>query len=370
MKEDMKTATSNAAESKNATTVASVESQNVNVMEKKEMSVSEKVANNAASVKQIKEAVVKDESGCGCPDDENATTVVSREQVKGGDIMELRTTVKGIIDGEVTEFIVASTEYGMRHDKKMDKMLTTVDKDKLLKPRFHFNKPDIFWKEGYNLFDNNGELIEEGTPNVLVRCDTPETTERVFLDDILEHVEIHDFESVAEYAQHIGMTITVSRMPSKVEEMGIAAMATGDEAVKEAYEFAIDNGMNYTSGLSYLCGEVKPAMLKTMMRGVKPKPELTLGRTSEQAQLLYDEARDAFGEAEAKKRYIPRALNQLFKNDRFSFAMVIEALRTVPASDVTMAKLADCGSKEACIVGVLISWILTLQRQKDTKTAA
>lgn len=53
-------------------------------------------------------------------------------------------------------------------------------------------------------------------------------------------MEIHDFESVADYAQHIGETVLISRMPSKVEEMGIAALATGDEAVKEAYEFAIE----------------------------------------------------------------------------------------------------------------------------------
>lgn len=344
MVEEVKVATSNAGEIDNATEVA--------------------------SVKQVSKAIIKDESDCGCPANENAMMVASSEQVKGGNIMENRTIVKGVIDGEVKEFIVATTEYGMRHDKKMDKMLTTVDKDKLLKPRFHFNKPDIFWKEGYNLFDNNGELIEEGTQNVLVRCDTPETTERVFIDDVLEHVEIHDFESVAEYAQHIGMTITVSRMPSKVEEMGISAMATGDEAVKEAYEFAIDNGMSYTTGLSYLDGEMKPITLKLMMRGIKPKPSLTLGRTKEQAQILYDESSNSLGKAESLKRYVPRALNMILKKERFSFDMVIEALRTVPASDVTMAKLADCGSKEACIAGALISWILTLQRQKEIKTAA
>lgn len=324
-------------------------------------------AASVASVKQINKAAMEDESDCGCPPDENDTNV---KPVKGGYSMENRTTVKGIIDGEVREFIVARTEYGMRHDKKMDKMLNTVDKGKLLTPRFHFNKPEIFWKEGYNLFDNNGEFIEEDTANVLVILDTPETTERVFIDDVLEDVEIHDFESVAEYAQHIGMTITVSRMPSKVEEMGIAALATGDEAVKEAYEFAIENGMSYTSALSYLDGEMKPITLKIMMRGIKPKPSLTLGRTKEQAQVLYDESSNSLGKAESQKRYVPRALNIILKKERFSFDMVIEALRTIPASEVTMAKLADCGSKEGCIAGTLMSWIIELQRQERTKTAA
>lgn len=342
MKEETKVATLNANENINATKVASVEQSNTNNMEKKEIS----------------------ENG-------NAANAASNELKSWGKDMGIKpTTVKARIDGEVQTIIVAHTEYGMRHDKKMDKMLTTANRDKLLTPRYHFCKPDIFWKEGYNLFDNNGELIEQGTANVLTHCETPETSERIYIDDFLEDVEIHDFESVADYAQHIGETVLISRMPSKVEEMGIAALATGDEAVKEAYEFAIENGITYTQSLGFLAGEMKAATLKLMMRGVKAKPTLTLGRTKEQAQMLYDESCKSLGEGESKKRYVPRALNIILKKEKFSFDMVIEALRTIPSSEVTMAKLADCGEKEACIAGALISWILTLQRQKETKTAA
>ena len=343
MKDDTKVvATSNATELVNATEVASIEQSNTNIMEKKEIS----------------------ENG-------NAANAASNELKSWGKDMGIKpTTVKARIDGEVQTIIVAHTEYGMRHDKKMDKMLTTANRDKLLTPRYHFCKPDIFWKEGYNLFDNNGELIEQGTANVLTHCETPETSERIYIDDFLEDVEIHDFESVADYAQHIGETVLISRMPSKVEEMGIAALATGDEAVKEAYEFAIENGITYTQSLGFLAGEMKAATLKLMMRGVKAKPTLALGRTKEQAQMLYDESCKILGEGESKKRYVPRALNIILKKEKFSFDMVIEALRTIPSSEVTMAKLADCGEKEACIAGALISWILTLQRQKETKTAA
>lgn len=343
MKDDTKVvATSNATELVNATEVASIEQSNTNIMEKKEIS----------------------ENG-------NAANAASNELKSWGKDMGIKpTTVKARIDGEVQTIIVAHTEYGMRHDKKMDKMLTTANRDKLLTPRYHFCKPDIFWKEGYNLFDNNGELIEQGTANVLTHCETPETSERIYIDDFLEDVEIHDFESAADYAQHIGETVLISRMPSKVEEMGIAALATGDEAVKEAYEFAIENGITYTQSLGFLAGEMKAATLKLMMRGVKAKPTLALGRTKEQAQMLYDESCKSLGEGESKKRYVPRALNIILKKEKFSFDMVIEALRTIPSSEVTMAKLADCGEKEACIAGALISWILTLQRQKETKTAA
>ena len=343
MKDDTKVvATSNATELVNATEVASIEQSNTNIMEKKEIS----------------------ENG-------NAANAASNELKSWGKDMGIKpTTVKARIDGEVQTIIVAHTEYGMRHDKKMDKMLTTANRDKLLTPRYHFCKPDIFWKEGYNLFDNNGELIEQGTANVLTHCETPETSERIYIYYFFVDVDIHDFESVADYAQHIGETVLISRMPSKVEEMGIAALATGDEAVKEAYEFAIENGITYTQSLGFLAGEMKAATLKLMMRGVKAKPTLALGRTKEQAQMLYDESCKSLGEGESKKRYVPRALNIILKKEKFSFDMVIEALRTIPSSEVTMAKLADCGEKEACIAGALISWILTLQRQKETKTAA
>lgn len=342
MTKETKAATSNATESVNATEVASVEPTNMNGMKQKTTS------------------------------EKGNVTYLTRDELRqlGKDLGINPTAVKAHVDGEEVRIVVAHTEYGMRHDKKMDKMLTTANRDKLLTPRYHFCKPDIFWKEGYNLFDNNGELIEQGTTNVLTHCETPETSERIYIDDFLEDVEIHDFESVADYAQHIGETVLISRMPSKVEEMGIAALATGDEAVKEAYEFAIENGITYTQSLGFMAGEMKAATLKLMMRGVKAKPTLALGRTKEQAQMLYDESCKSLGEGESKKRYVPRALNIILKKEKFSFDMVIEALRTIPSSEVTMAKLADCGEKEACIAGALISWILTLQRQKETKTAA
>lgn len=336
MKTEVKVATSNAKEINNATEVAG---DKLNKIEKKEMSK------------------------------EKYKTIDELGEL-GKDLGLKPTAVKANINGENVRIIVAHTEYGMRHDKKMDKMLVTVNNEKLLTPRYHFCKADIFWKEGYKLFDNNYELIEEGTDNVFVICDTPETSERIYIDDYLKDVEIHDFESVADYAQHIGETALISRMPSKVEEMGIAAMATGDAAVKEAYEFAIENGITYTQSLGYLAGEMKAATLKLMMRGVKAKPTLTLGRTKEQAQQLYDESCKSLGEGEAKKRYVPRALNIILKKEQFSFDIVIEALQTIPSSDVTMAKLADCGDKEACIAGTLISWILTLQRQKENNKAA
>ncbi len=325
-------------------------------------------ATGVASVEQTNEVMAKD--GSVTLESINAVPAASKKLTHWGKEMRVRETmVKAIIDGEEQTIIVAHTEYGMRHEKKMDKEFAKVDKSKLLTPRYHLCKPDIFWKEGYSLFDNRGELIEQGTPDVFVICDTPETSERIYIEELLEDVEVHNFVSVAEYAQHIGETVLISRMPSKVEEMGVASMATGDEAMKTAYEFAVDNHISYTTALGYLDGEMKPVVLKTMMRGIMPKSVFALGRSREEAQQLYDAARATF-EADANKRYVPRALNSLLKKYGHSLDVVIDALKTIPASEVTMAKLSECGEKESCIIGRMLIWILEINRSNKAKAAA
>ena len=336
-------------------------------MAQESLKVKENVSVNAANAASVEPANVngmKQETMS-----ENVTYFTSDELGRLGKDLGIKpTAVKARVDGEEVRIVVAHTEYGMRHDKKMDKMLETASKEKLLTPRYHFYKPDMFWKEGYNLFDNNGELIERDTENILVICDTPETSERIYIDDFLEDVEIHDFESVADYTQHIGETVLISRMPSKVEEMGIAALATGDKAMKTVYDFAIDQHIPYTTALGYLDAEMKPIMLKTMMRGIMPKAVFSLGRTVEEAELLLKAASDTF-DTDYKKRYVPRALNSLIKKHNQPLDVVIEALNTIPASEVTMAKLAECGEKEGCIVGKMLMWILENNRQKEAKAA-
>lgn len=324
-------------------------------------------ATNAASVKLINNGIMEEKT---TSENENVTYLTRDELGRLGKDLEIKpTAVKARINGEVQTLIVAHTEYGMRHDKKMDKTLDMANRDKLLTPRYHFCKPEIFWKEGYDLFDNNGELIEQGTADVLVICDTPETSERIYIDDFLEDVEMHDFESVADYAQHIGETVLISRTPSKVEEMGIAAMATGDDAMRTVYEFAIDHHIPYTTALGFLDADMKPAILKTMMRGTMPKAIFSLGRSVDEAEQLFEAASATF-DTDCKKRYVPRALNSLLKKHNQPLEVVIDALNTIPASEVTMAKLAECGEKESCIVGKILMWILENNRQKENKQAA
>ena len=210
MAKEVKAATSTVTELVNATEVASIEQSNTNNMEKKEIS----------------------ENG-------NAANAASNELKSWGKDMGIKpTTVKARINGEVQTIIVAHTEYGMRHDKKMDKTQKTANKEKLLTPRYHFCKPEIFWKEGYNLFDNNGELIEQGTTNVLTHCETPETSERIYIDDFLEEMSRDrevELEKMKEYLyvaiedlpanpKKVLTAIVFNNTPYKVvaEEMGIS----------------------------------------------------------------------------------------------------------------------------------------------------
>lgn len=100
-----------------------------------------------------------------------------------------------------------------------------------------------------------------------------------------------------------------------------------------------------------------------------PKAVFSLGRSAEKAELLFKAASATF-DTDYKKRYVPRALNSLLKKYNQPLEVVIDALNTIPASEVTMAKLAECGEKESCIVGKMLMWILENNRQKEAKTAA
>ena len=301
----------------------------------------------AASVKQINKATMEDESDCGCSSDEVKSDI----------------TVRAIIGGQEIIIIPAFTNYSMEQPKKKEKLLELTDASKRLDVMFHFAEPEVFWKEGIPLFDRNGEMIPEGTPGVFPTCDTADSHWRVFLDEVLLNVQIHTFESVQEYAQTIGNTMLLSRGLNSIEKIGIAALATGDEAYNEAFKFAKSNNMPMSTALIYLDMQAKPSVTQIMMLGVQAKPVPTLGRTIEEAQALCNQNGKTFGEAEKGKRYAARAVSSLLKNG-YSFDVVMEALRTIPANDIANAKLINCGEKEGCIAIVLTSWITDMLRNQ------
>ena len=281
---------------------------------------------------------------------------------------QLPITVKAIINGELKEIIPAFTDYNMEQPKQKATD-EHGDPSKRLAVKFHFASPKLFWDEQdedkrINLFDRNHNYIEPNTDNVYVVCDTADTYWRVLVDDVLEDVEIHDFKSVEDYAQAIGNTMLFSRCLNKVEEMGYAALATGDEAAKAVFEFSKENEVPISTAKLYLDTELKPVAVKAMMLGKKPPVTLTLGRNPEEAQALYDQIFLTFNKGGAKSRYAISAVNSLMKKSKYTFDEIIICLSKVPSSEITLAQLAKCGDKKDCIQDVLSAWLVDYRREK------
>lgn len=275
---------------------------------------------------------------------------------------DLPTTVRATIGDREVEFITAFTDYSMEQPKKKDALLKNADADKRMEVIFHFATPEVFWNEGVILYDRNGEVISKDTPNVLVTCDMADTYWRLFLDDVLANVQIHQFESVQEYAQVIGNSMLLSRSLSNVEKIGYAALATGNEAYKEVFEFAKRNNVPMNTAQLYLDLKLKPATTQLMMLGKEPKMVPTLGRTPEMAQKLYEQNTMTFSKGGATKRYAIRVENSLLKNQKYSFDELMKALKTIPANEIAMAELQGCAEKEMCIMETLTSWMIKTKR--------
>ena len=229
---------------------------------------------------------------------------------------------------------------------------------------FHLATPEVFWNEDITLFDRNGKAISKGTPNVLVTCDMADTYWRLFLDEVLTNVQVHEFESVKEYAQTIGNSMLLSRSLNNVEKIGYAALATGNEAYKAVFEFAKKNNVPMNTAQLYLDLQLKPATTQLMMLGKEPKTVPTLGRTPEVAQELYEQNTKTFSKGGANKRYAIRVENNILKNQKYSFDELMEALQTIPANEIALAELQGCADKESCIMETLIAWMIDTKRKQ------
>lgn len=297
-------------------------------------------------------------------------TNVMNEIIEVMGIDELPTKVRANIDGTEVEVIVAFTDYSMEQPKKKESLLKNTDADKRMDVIFHFATPEVFWNEGITLFDRNGKAISKGAPNVLVTCDMADTYWRLFLDETLTNVQVHEFESVQEFAQTIGNSMLLSRSLSNVEKVGYAALATGNDAYKAVFEFSKRNHVPMNTAQLYLDLQLKPATTQLMMLGKEPKTVPTLGRTPEVAQALYEQNTLTFSKGGANKRYAIRVENSILKNQKYSFDELMEALQTIPANEIAMAELQGCAEKEYCIMETLTAWMIELKRSLSEEKAA
>lgn len=295
---------------------------------------------------------------------------VMNETIEVMGVDDLPTKVRANIDGTEVEVVVAFTDYSMEQPKKKESLLKNTDAEKRMDVIFHFATPEVFWNEGVTLFDRNGNAISEGTANVLVTCDMADTYWRLFLDEVLTNVQVHEFESVREFAQTIGNSMLLSRSLNNVEKIGYAALATGNEAYKAVFEFSKRNHVPMNTAQLYLDLQLKPVTTQLMMLGKEPKTVPTLGRTPEVAQELYEQNAKTFSKGGANKRYAIRVENSILKNQKYSFEELMEALQTIPANEVAMSELQGCAEKEYCIMETLTAWMIEMKRLQTEKKAA
>lgn len=296
-------------------------------------------------------------------------TSVTTEEVNEGNKekeQSLSTTVTATIDGKQETITVAFTKYSMSQPK--DKIIRLGDKERRMEVIFHFAKPEIFWKEGIELIDRNENIIAKKTENVLVLCDTADTYWRVFSDETLKNVEVHDFNTVQEYAQAIGNTMLASRAMNNVEKVGYAALATGDKACLQVNNFAKKNQLTLNTAKLYLDLKLRNLTLLSMTTGNKTE-DLTCGRTVEEAQsLFYSIANQS--KKEAKKRYFIHAINAILaQKDSPTPEELKNAISKLSPTDIATIETTSSDYKENQISSILTKTLIRIKSQTSMTAA-
>lgn len=296
-------------------------------------------------------------------------TSVTTEEVNEGNKekeQSLSTTVTATIDGKQETITVAFTKYSMSQPK--DKIIRLGDKERRMEVIFHFAKPEIFWKEGIELIDRNENIIAKNTENVLVLCDTADTYWRVFSDEALKNVEVHDFNTVQEYAQAIGNTMLASRAMNNVEKVGYAALATGDKACQQVNDFAKKNQLTLNTAKLYLDLKLRNLTLLSMTTGNKTE-DLTCGRTEENAQSLYDSIASQ-SEKGARKRYFIHAINAILaQKDSPTPEELKNAISKLSPTDIATIETTSSDYKENQISSILTKTLIRIKSQTSMTAA-
>ena len=266
-----------------------------------------------------------------------------------------------IIDGVERMITVAHTKYAMELPKDKKELCKKLDPSKMLSVIYHLTKPELFWQEGYDLYDENGNIIEKDTPDVFVHVQTSEDYWRVGIEERLERVEIVEFSTIQEYAQTVGSTNLYSRGMTDTEKVGVAALATGNKAYMAVYEFAKDNKMSLTTAKMYLDVAMSKSQILEMSIGNVPEVAPKMGRTKKQAAELLKQAENIFGE-NARKRYIIRPVNSLEHQKEYSRDMIMAALKSITKEQAVKVEIANTDERE-----LLVSNILTRLLEKGSK---
>lgn len=286
---------------------------------------------------------------------ENAVSTNQNPDNKDNKEKVVPTTKLAKINGEYVEITIAYTKYSMELPEYNEKFCKNLEHSKLLPVIYNFAKPEVFWKEGIQLYDRAGDPIEEGRPNVYVECSSAESW-RVWIDKKLERVELHEFCSVQDYAQAVGTSNLYSRGLNNTEKIGIAALATGNEAYKAVFEFAKKHGLTSTAANLYLNVKMTKLQMMKMSTGLEPKAKPELGRSVEEAEALLTQTIGIFGE-NAHKRYVIRPINTLTHKKEYSCEMIMNALCKITKDEALSIKVAKSDDREILVTDLISSHI-------------
>lgn len=271
-------------------------------------------------------------------------------------------TVKANINGKVENIILGYSIYNMERPKDKADLISLIDKEKILDVIFHLGNADIFWNEGIELKDANGNIIPKDTPNVFVPCDTSDTYWRFEVNEILQNVEIHKFSSLQEYGQAIGNTTLYSRKPNNVELLGFAAIASKNPTYNSIYNFAKKYKIPMNTAMQFYGIKLKQSQTMQLVLGMNVKGIPAIKRTKEQAETLIETTEVVFGKKETGKRYAINSINAVI--NKYDLDTVIAALEQIPASTITTYKLSECHEKESCLVAELVLFIEEMNKRK------
>jgi len=258
------------------------------------------------------------------------------------------TTKLAKINGEYVEITPAYSEYSMELPDYNEKLCKKMDHSKLFPHLFIFTDPEVFWKEGIQLYDRAGNPIEEGKPNVYVDCSSSESW-RVWIDEKLERVEVLEYNSVQEFAQAVGTSNLYSRGLNNTEKIGVAALATGNEAYKTVFSFAKKHELTSTAANLYLDVKMTKLQIMKMSTGVELKAKPELGRSVEEAEILLSQVKKTFGKENARKRYVISAINMLKNQKNYAFETIVNAVQELTETELAEFKATPSDIRVATI---------------------
>jgi hypothetical protein len=269
------------------------------------------------------------------------------------------------VNGEVQEIVPAFTIYSInRKNYEKNKIHKELNKSQILPTVFCFTDAETFTKEGIQLFDYDGKLIEnipEESPKIMVYLDK---VDNINLFDLFESplpATIVECKSVSDAYQKVATSAFLSQCPSKDEWTGLAAAVSEDVTLKDIREFSIKYSMGGTTAQGYFGINTNTALMQSKAVSVGSKP-LT-ARTKDQAENLLKATVDAFGVRNAKQTRYIKAVNYCI--NQYGYEIVLEALNNISASDKLQLDAESCDDKVACLQTLIIEQVLKLKEVRS-----